>query len=69
MTHRMRKNKDVYFRIVHIKCPAIGKWTNYRKVSNYIPAEHAKYKTTMQNFATQINSLSVANFIFTKVHT
>lgn len=53
MIHRMRQNKDVYFRIVHIKCPAIGKWTNYRTISNYIVAEHAKYNTTIQNFGTQ----------------
>lgn len=53
MIHRMRQNKDVYFRIVHTKCLAIGKWTNYRTVRKYIPAEHAKYNTTMQNFGTQ----------------
>lgn len=32
---------------------AIGKWTNYRTISNYILAEHAKYNTTIQNFGIQ----------------
>lgn len=33
------------------------------------PSRTRKYNTTIQNFATHINSLLVANFIFTKVHT